>query len=130
MNNIDEVASVYENTAAGKDHNWIAFTLPQQHRIGARIAVTAGELDQVRYAQPVRGYLGSVDDRLYFGLGTQSSIDSITVWWPDGTADVYKDLSANTIHDLVKQGARSHPAFLRGKINAGSKINHVQVENS
>jgi hypothetical protein len=116
VNNIDEVASVYKNTAAEQaQHNWIAFKLPQRHRIGARVMVTADGNDQVRYAQPVRGYLGSVDDRLYFGLGTSSGIDSVTVWWSDGTADVYKDLSVNAMHDLVKQGARSHPAFSRGK---------------
>lgn len=52
--------------------------------IGARVSLTANGQTQVLEQMPNRGFESSVDYTMVFGLGTQTSIDSLKVTWPDG----------------------------------------------
>ena len=44
---------------------------------------------------PARGFQSSMDNRLHFGLGESSSIDSMIVNWPDGRCTLLRNVAAN-----------------------------------
>ena len=100
VNNVDAPAFVYENVAKADDaHHWLAVRLdglaPNRRGIGATLVLSAGGQRQYLYQSPSRGYMSSVDDRLHFGLGRATLVDSLEVFWPDGRHQVLTGLAAD-----------------------------------
>ncbi len=52
--------------------------------IGAHLTLTAGTQRQVREVQSGRSYLSACDTRILFGLGSASTLPSLTVHWLSG----------------------------------------------
>jgi hypothetical protein len=62
--------------------------------IGARVAVKATGLPQLwRRVHTDSSYLSASDPRVHFGLGDAKKIESVTVYWPDGTQSVFTDVA-------------------------------------
>jgi hypothetical protein len=92
INNVNDVAFVYENTSSKKNH-WlsVAFSAEGQNSdgIGASLRVYYDHGHQQFYQhQPCRGYMSSDDYRAHFGLGAVTHIDSIRVRWPNGATQL------------------------------------------
>ena len=87
---------------------WVRITLeaapPNAQAIGATVTLTASDAQQVRTVMPARSYLSSVEGPLTFGLGAAPAAQSVTVRWPDGASETWRDLPANTAHTL-RQGS-------------------------
>ena len=54
--------------------------------IGAKVELVVGGVTQARTIMPTRGYISQVEPVAYFGLGAATTVDSLRVVWPDGTA--------------------------------------------
>src|SRR4030095_4105323 len=74
VNNINDEAFVYKNTLNSKDKitaNYLQVTLKGDsnnvHGIGAWVEIYYGNQKQVYENSPYRGYLSTVDNRLFFG---------------------------------------------------------------
>ena len=100
VNNIDEEAWVYRNTAAERtDHNHLRVELRGEgdntHGVGAEVTLTT-PTGRTLYQQliPSRGFQSSVEQALTFGLGAADSVD-LTVTWPDQTRQRLPDVRAN-----------------------------------
>lgn len=57
---------------------------------------------QVRQVEGQSGYCGQTLD-VHFGLGQETSVDSIVILWPAGTFEFYPNLAANTTY-VITQG--------------------------
>lgn len=64
--------------------------------IGASVTVTAGGRTLTRPLLAGRGYLGSSDRRLHFGLGAASTAD-VTVRWPGGATRTLPGVAAGQV---------------------------------
>ena len=98
-NNVGEAAGLYENRAdARTDHHFLTVKLEGEGAntagLGARVLLKSGGALQLQEQHPVRGWLSSVDPRLHFGLGADSTADSLTVIWPDGRSQVLTGVAA------------------------------------
>ena len=117
-NNIDAPASVYENVQADTaTHHYVQVILrgqaPNIRGIGASVVAQVGSIKQYLYQSPYRGYMSTVDDRLHFGLGAATRLDTLTVRWPDGRSQVLTDVSVNrvlTVDQRDAHGPLSGPA--------------------
>jgi len=58
---------------------------------GAKVVVEAGGRRWLTQVNPCSSYLSSSDPRVHIGLGSVSRVDSVTVTWPDGKLEVFKD---------------------------------------
>lgn len=38
----------------------------------------------------------------HFGLGQDTQVESVTIYWPSGIVDIYEDLDINIAHQLVE----------------------------
>jgi enediyne biosynthesis protein E4 len=65
--------------------------------IGARVTIMAGGRRQFQDVIGVNGYLSQGDARAHFGLGAADHVDSVSVRWPDGTTDEWKDVTAGQV---------------------------------
>ena len=102
VSNIDAPAFIYENVApADSLHHWLELSLVAdsggRRGIGAEVAITAGGQKQYVYGTPYRGFMSTVDDRMHFGLGGASRVDTLAVRWPDGRYQQLTNLSPDTL---------------------------------
>ena len=103
--------------------------------IGARVTAWAGTDQFVQELSPTRGFQSSVDYALVIGVGTHTTLDSVTVTWPDGRHSVQAGVAADTRITLrqaaaVAPGAAAPPApALMANVTAQSALGFVHKEN-
>lgn len=107
VNNQEDKAQIYQNNSA---NNYLVFSFVGNERnrnaIGSKVNVYANGLQQSKELFLSRGYQSSVTNKLHFGLGSLSKIDSVEVIWPNGTLQVLPSLKANTHITLEERTAK------------------------
>jgi hypothetical protein len=113
VNNINKEAFVLENnTIAGKsnitDHS-ISINLKGDSLnlkgFGCKTFIYTNGKVQMQEQSPVRGYFSSVDQKLVFGLGKSTFIDSLVVQWPDSKIQVIRHVAGDTTYTVSKSNA-------------------------
>jgi len=113
INNINDEASVYRNESPDTV-NYLTVKLVgdtlNKNGLGAWIELYYKGKQQVYEQTPYRGYLSTMPMDVHFGLGKQSSIDSVVVKWPDGKRQVLLEVATDqrlTVrHDDAKESYR------------------------
>jgi enediyne biosynthesis protein E4 len=113
INNVNQPASVYRNTASDKSGNhWLRVKLKgyarNLHGIGTKVYAYNNGKMQYLQEMPNRGFESSVDHVLVFGFSEGvSSIDSLQVIWPDdrmqNIRNIKLDQEISLSHDLADQ---------------------------
>jgi len=103
-NNINREATILENQADTRTHAHalrVDLHGPKgnQSGIGAKVIVTNEGDTQYHYHSPYRGYQSTVEDVVHFGLGADSTADSLKVVWPDRTSELYTDVPTDSVFD-------------------------------
>lgn len=62
---------------------------------GAMLTATVGGRTLRRLCHPGGSYLSSSDPRVHFGLGNAIRVDKLTIHWPSGRVNTYRNLSVN-----------------------------------
>ena len=70
--------------------------------IGARVSVRTGKLMQMSEVKGGSSYISQSDLRQHFGLEAYSTINELTIRWPDGAVDTLHDVPADYIYKLVE----------------------------
>jgi hypothetical protein len=87
----DGPARLLENLA-GEGRSWVGLRLVSRHggrdAFGARVRLTAGDLERVAEVRTGSSYLSQEDPRLYFGLGGRGAVDRVEIRWPEGETQV------------------------------------------
>jgi len=95
------------NDGGNKNH-WLGLSLVGNNgpasAIGAKVRVTAGDLEQVLVNQWATSYLSYNDPRLHIGLGKHPKIDQLEIRWPDGETEIFEQLEVDR-YITIKQGA-------------------------
>ena len=101
INNTNMPATLLENTQQQqKEHdNYIRVLLSgstqNKMALGAWVHIYTNGVHQVMEHSPYRGYLSTVEQAIHFGIGKQTSIDSIRVIWPDGKFTLQTNVKVN-----------------------------------
>ncbi len=98
LNRLGDRPVLLRNQSAA-EHHWISLQLVGQSSnrdaVGARVALTSGQGNQVAIVKASSGYLGSSDPRVHFGLGTDARIDRVEIQWPNGSEQILEDLQVD-----------------------------------
>jgi enediyne biosynthesis protein E4 len=110
VNNINAPASIYRSHAREINRNhYLTVQLrgsgANTAGIGARVEIKQKGQLQVLEQMPTRGFLSSVDPRLHFGLGSNKTIDSLTVIWPNHRFQTLTNLEGDRILTLSQRDA-------------------------
>ena len=104
LNNMDETASLYENTLSGASTNYLRLKVGGYARnslgVGTKVTVHTDEGIQYQELHTARGYISSVEPVLHFGLGATEKVNSVEVEWLDGTIQVMDNVAINTTVEL------------------------------
>jgi len=97
---INAPAEVWINDTAGA-YYWLEFDLEgtksNRDGIGARIKVTAGGTAQYNHVSFAAGYASSSAGPVHFGLGRNTSADSVEIRWPSGITQEFKNVAADRV---------------------------------
>jgi len=109
VNNVNAEASIYRNRGSGSHYLRIALK-GNGGGIGAKVMITSGSRRQVVEAMPTRGFQSSVDPVLHVGLGAATTVDTLTVTWPDRRQQTRTSLGVDTTITLSQNDATVQPS--------------------
>lgn len=118
----DEPAAIFKNKSVEtKTGNYLQIKLqgtPQNPTgAGSFVKIKEGGQEQVRYAEPIRGFISTSTDILQFGLGKTASVDQVAVQWPDGKVQMLDNVPANQRLVLKYADAKPGPSILKDPAN-------------
>ncbi len=97
---------------SGNENHWLTVclqgTMSNRDAVGARVAVTAGDLTQVKQVYAGSSFLSMDSQWLTFGLSTHVTTERILVRWPLGLVERFPNVAADQTIQLIEgQGAVS-----------------------
>ncbi|MDE3248659.1 MAG: VCBS repeat-containing protein [Bacteroidota bacterium] len=123
-NNINQPAFVYRNNAREQNkQHYLSVNLKgdsgNTQGIGAHLTLFTNGMQQTLDQNPARGYLSTVSYTLHFGLGEQTSADSLFITWNSGKMQKLYQLRVDTTLMLEEKMATAakpasipqHPLF-------------------
>ncbi|HKW49611.1 MAG TPA: VCBS repeat-containing protein [Gemmatimonadaceae bacterium] len=120
VNNINAPASVYRNRVrelnpAASHYLTVQFRGARGNTagIGSKVIAVTGARRQLLEQMPTRGFESSVDQRLHFGLGAATTVESLTVIWPDRRYQVLTDVAADRVITLEQEKAAGKYVYSR-----------------
>lgn len=106
VNNINDKAFIYKNTVNAGNYIRIELIGKPNNRdaIGATIEYRTAHIKGFYEHSIYRGYLSSMDSKIFIGLG-QDSLVNLTITWPDRKVTILQNQSANQLLSIDYQGA-------------------------
>jgi hypothetical protein len=109
VNNINDVASVYQNKQRQiqpEQSHYLDIALKgaasNLGAIGASVEIYYNKgMRQVADYSPYRGYLSSVQNKIHFGIGTNTKVDSLIVYWPNQEKQLVVNPLVDQTHTLL-----------------------------
>ena len=102
--------------ATETNHHWARFDLvgdgvkSNRNAVGAKIEVETGGRKQTRFVTGGGSYLSAADRRVLVGLGEAGTVDRVTVTWPSGRKQEFRDLAVDAGWRLTEGTDRAEPA--------------------
>ncbi|MBN2008154.1 VCBS repeat-containing protein [candidate division KSB1 bacterium] len=94
---------LYKNLG-GNGANWVGFilegTVSNRDAVGSLVTLYTGEKKQIRYTVCGNGFVRQDNPWVHFGLGYDTSIDSVVIRWPLGYKQVLTDVAINQYHEI------------------------------
>ena len=132
VNNINDEALVYENTAMDKLKNhphYLAIKLNgdslNRNGLGTIIKLYYKGQQQYYEQTPYRGYLSTIQIEPHFGLGNVTKIDSVLIKWPDGKEQLLQNVAADQMLTINKKDAHQSDIAIPARIDSGALFKEV-----
>jgi hypothetical protein len=99
-----EFSHILYHNEANNDANWIGFilegTTSNRDAIGSIVTLYTGDKKQVRLQKCGNGFVRQDNPWVHFGIGFDTTVDSIVIRWPLGDKQVITDLAINQYHNI------------------------------
>ncbi len=116
VENLDGQPILLHNAGSPGMH-WISFELAgtksNRLALGARVTLRAGTVTQTDEVRSGGSYLSQSDLRLHFGLAQAPKVDEVTVRWPSGREETFRDLPANHFYGVLEGSGLRDPVTIR-----------------
>jgi enediyne biosynthesis protein E4 len=141
VNNTNSAAFLYRNESQNrKCTNYLKVVLKGDEKnsfaMGSSVSLFANGTQYYQEVNPFRGFQSTVDYRLNFGLGCNTSIDSIRVTWPEGDYSLFSKTGSNQtlVIEKTKCLKISRDRYKEGKtvftdVTFDSGVRHTHIEN-
>jgi hypothetical protein len=109
INNLDGLPTLLRNDG-GNRNNFLVVDLESRSTnrgaVGALVTIKAADLEQRATRRSGDSYLSHSDNRLHFGLGSRTRVDSVDVRWPSGVTQRFEGVPANSFIKIVEGSAK------------------------
>ncbi|PQA55584.1 VCBS repeat-containing protein [Siphonobacter curvatus] len=97
----NEPVSLYQNQTNTQPKHYLRVRLKGEsgntQALGAKVILETKTGKQLQMVSPVRGYQASVETILHFGLGDESQITRLTIYWPNGKTSTLRNPKADQL---------------------------------
>lgn len=103
--NVSETPSLLLNHCQNGNHRVLFHLLATRSNrlaIGARVTVRTGKITQFSEVKGGSSYISQNDLRQHFGLEKSEKMDEVTVRWPNGQTESFRDVAADFIYTIVE----------------------------
>ena len=106
---LNQPAKLYRNQTSNqkKTNNWLQIKVvgvrTNRNGFGTRITLQMGNLSITKETRSSSGYLSSHDPRVTFGIGQYQKIESLTIYWPNGTVQRLENISVNQQITVIEE---------------------------
>src|SRR6185437_276468 len=93
------------NVTASRNHRVLfklVGTRSNKMAVGAKVAVSAGNVTQTGEVRAGGSYISSNDPRLHFGLSDQSKMSQVQIRWAMGNTENLRDVPADFIYTITE----------------------------
>ena len=105
LNNFPSNSFLFKNTYAGPN-NWIKVNLigleSNNDGYGSILELYSGDLIQTRLSHSTQGYISQNANTIFFGINTNSKIDSLIIRWSSGIIDKILDPNINSTLNIFE----------------------------
>ena len=110
VNNVNQPAFLYKNRSEVKNGNHfieveLKGEVPNTFAVGSAVHVYVNGQILRQELIPARGFQSSVDNKLHFGLSSETVADSVIVYWYNGKIQKLKNVEAGQLLSLSISGA-------------------------
>lgn len=113
VNNQSDIASIYRNNT---NDNFVSFSLKgnnqNKNAIGAKITVFTPNNKQTKDVFVSRGYQSSVTNKIHFGLGNETTIDSVKIQWNQNKIEILSSIKINQNIEVNYTNAKNKPHLI------------------
>jgi len=106
VNNVNMPSFIYKNNTDTSVNRSISIQLIGRGKntkaIGAKVIATAKNKKFMVENYVSRGFQSSVDSKLHIGLGNINIVDSLEIFWPDGSYSLKTQLATNKTHFITQ----------------------------
>jgi enediyne biosynthesis protein E4 len=98
-------AYLYRNDQTGGNRSvqfQLTGTKSNRDAIGATVKISGGGLSQSRVVRGGSSYLSQSELAVTFGVGRSERIERVTVDWPSGRSEEYKDLVTGRAYEIIE----------------------------
>jgi len=112
VNNINQPAFIYRNEKNKEtDNHYLALKLEGAAKntqgIGAKVSIYTKGKEQYLEQMPSRGFQSTVSPILHFGLGNESTVDSLKIIWLSGKGQLLKNVKTDQFITLDEKKSTS-----------------------
>jgi hypothetical protein len=134
VNNINDVAFLYENKLYGQDenrspNNYLRLRLvgdpKNKSGLGTKITIQYNGKTQVHDHSIYRGYLSTVEDVIHFGLGANHRVDTLTIHWPNGNEQVLFNVQGNQVLEVNHNESKPGPPHPENTSNPKKYVHEI-----
>jgi hypothetical protein len=96
---------LYRNDQTGGNRSiqfQLTGTKSNRDAIGATVKIFFGRLSQSRVVRGGSSYLSQSELAVTFGVGRSERIERVTVDWPSGRSEEYKDLATGRAYEIIE----------------------------
>jgi len=97
----------------GNQNNWLEIdligTLTNRDAIGSRVILFTPDKIQLREQNGGMHYRSQDSSRIHFGLGNNTMVNSIIVYWPSGIVSGLQNIESNKILEIVEPIKQTSP---------------------
>jgi hypothetical protein len=104
VNNLNDKALVFQNNNLNKGHYvQLKFDGPEGNPagIGVKVMVKAGDELQMQQLSLARGYQSGGEAMLHFGIGNETRLFQVEVFWPDGKRNSFMHYKADRLDTIA-----------------------------
>ena len=111
VNNQNAQAGLFENRSTQNHQLLVQLRSANGNRfgVGSRVTARTGQLRQTRLVSLARGYLSAGEPVVHFGFGDTTTVDELTVRWPSGEEQSFRDLQTGRIYTIHSQQSEGAP---------------------
>ena len=106
--------------------NWLKVNLTGKfcHKdgIGSVVKITNDGQDQYKALPAGEGYLSQNSGTIHFGLGSNTVVDQMIIYWPDGTLDTFNGIAANQTINVLQAETLFTNSYQQDKLKVSNTL--------